>query len=256
MTIFKKRIIFIGDIHGHFDELTVLLEKIAYKSSTDRLILLGDLVDRGPKSKEVISWARTNNIECVRGNHDQRYLDIKTKVLWHAENPGQTKPTVLRNKDKMDLFHQLSEEDLEWIASLPIFIKIPEIRTIAVHAGLEPGKPPEECNINTMMHIRFLHNGGTRPAFLDKERGFKPPLQSYFWADKYDLDWNVVYGHHVWNTTYVQQHEGKYGHICYGIDTGVCFGGRLTAMIVNDVPSEKDIPREYFQPVFEQADYL
>lgn len=255
MSIFRKRIIFIGDVHGHFDELTALLEKIGYNSTNDRLILLGDLVDRGPKSKEVVTWARTNNVECVRGNHDQRYLDIRKKIKWHEENPGQTKPSILKNKEKMNLFHTLSEEDLNWIASLPIFIRIPEIRTIAVHAGIEPGVEPEKCDINTMMHIRFLFEKG-KPAFLDRERGFITPEHSYFWADKYNLDWNVVYGHHVWNMTSIKQHEGYYGHICYGIDTGVCFGGRLTAMIVNNVPEKNELPIEYLQPTFEQVDYL
>lgn len=253
MLVCMERIIFIGDIHGYFDELMKLLEKIKYSKGSDRLILLGDLVDRGPNSLEVVNWARTNKIECVRGNHDDRYLQIDKQVKWHKRNPGEQKPRVFNHVEKMGLYSKLGEENLAWIESLPIYIKIPEIQTIAVHAGIKPGVEPEICDPNTMMHIRFLADNN-KPAFLDKKNGFSAPQGSYFWADKFDLPWNVVYGHHVWNLTEPKQHEGYYGHICYGIDTGICFGGRLTAMIV-DMP-QQNTKVEFLKPKFHQVELV
>lgn len=106
----KQRIIFIGDIHGHLDEFLNLLDKLQFSKENDRLILLGDLVDRGPKSAEVVTKAMEMGIECIRGNHDQRYLDIEAKVNWHKKNPNNTIPSVLRNKEKMEVFKSLSAE--------------------------------------------------------------------------------------------------------------------------------------------------
>ncbi len=227
-----KRIIFIGDIHGHLPELLKLLDISGYNKSNDRLILLGDLVDRGDYSVEVVKWVRDNKIECIRGNHDQRYIDIKYKDLWHKKNPQNVKPVVLKNEMKMEIYRALSEDDLLWIEGLPTFLRIPELKTIAVHAGIRPGFTPENTSDNTLMHIRFMYDND-KPAFLDKERGFVAPQGSYFWADRYEHDWNVVYGHHVWSKTEIKVHENLVGARCYGIDTGVCFGGKLTALAFN-----------------------
>lgn len=237
MVMKKERIIFIGDVHGHFEELQELLVKCEWSPTTDRLILLGDLVDRGPKSIETVRWARENSVEVCRGNHDQKYLDIQAKKAWHEANPGQVQPTVLQHKEKMEIFNSLSKEDLMWMSRMPYMIDIPELNTIAVHAGFKPGVAPEENSFNTMMHIRFLFPGD-KQANLNKHDYTAPP-GSYFWADRYTDTRNVVYGHHVGSKTDISIHKNNVGATCYGIDTGVCFKGTLTALIFELPSSEK-----------------
>ena len=70
----------IGDVHGCYDELMVLINKIEATDSEARFILVGDLIDRGPKVWEVLQWALKNitpegKYQCVRGNHEQLALE-------------------------------------------------------------------------------------------------------------------------------------------------------------------------------------
>ncbi len=233
----KERTIFIGDIHGHFDELQELLKKCEWNESTDRLIILGDLCDRGPKSSATVKWCRETNIEVIRGNHDQKYLDIQAKEAWHKSNPGNVLPTILNNKEKMQIFRELSPDDLKWMSRMPHLIEIPHLNLLAVHAGFKPGVTPENNTFNTMMHIRFLFEGHVQ-ANLDK-KDFSAPPGSYFWADFYKDTRNVVYGHHVWSKDTVKMHTNEAGAICYGIDTGCCFKGSLSALTFdNRSPSQ------------------
>jgi serine/threonine protein phosphatase 1 len=60
----------VGDIHGHFKRLQAVLDKEGFNSSTDRLFSVGDLVDRGPESKEVLEWLAKPWFHAVKGNHE------------------------------------------------------------------------------------------------------------------------------------------------------------------------------------------
>jgi len=224
-----KRYIIIGDIHGCLDELIELIHKTRWNPAEDRLILAGDLVDRGPKSAEVIQWARTNNIEVVRGNHDDRYVQFSNKL----EN--KKKPKWIKNyPDRLAIFQKLTPEDIQFLKSTPTYIKISEIKTYIIHGGIIPGRKIEDQESNSLMHVRFLYDNGNcySKAPLDAQNGYCQPRNSFFWAEKYDGKWDIVYGHHVWDLKEIKTHENNFGAKCYGIDTGVCFGGHLTAMII------------------------
>ncbi|RAI86058.1 calcineurin-like phosphoesterase family protein [Paenibacillus pabuli] len=91
-----KRTIMISDIHGCIDQLDQILQLTEYNSTKDKLILLGDYVDRGPNSKEVvdkvIQLVMNHNAIALRGNHDQRLVDlinsdsvtVRSKFLEHG----------------------------------------------------------------------------------------------------------------------------------------------------------------------------
>jgi predicted phosphodiesterase len=70
----KGRVLVVGDPHGCFEELQDILTKANFDASNDTLIIVGDLVNKGPKSVEVVRYARENNALCVRGNHDDTAL--------------------------------------------------------------------------------------------------------------------------------------------------------------------------------------
>ena len=66
----------VGDLHGCFDYLRVMLEHIQFDRVTDRLFCVGDLVDRGPQSEEAIDWIAKPWFHAVRGNHEQMAIDV------------------------------------------------------------------------------------------------------------------------------------------------------------------------------------
>jgi hypothetical protein len=77
ISLSQKNLIFIGDVHGAFEELLELIDKINYDPLKDHLIFVGDLVAKGPKSIEVVRLIRSLEASCVRGNHDDKVLRWK-----------------------------------------------------------------------------------------------------------------------------------------------------------------------------------
>lgn len=70
----KKHIIVVGDVHGCLDELKQLLDKYMGCENDCTVILVGDLVNKGPSSAETVAYVRTAGLLCVRGNHDDTAL--------------------------------------------------------------------------------------------------------------------------------------------------------------------------------------
>ena len=68
------RRIFIGDVHGNYDGLMLLLNAIS-PLNDDKVYFLGDLINRGAKSAQVADFVRKNPYYCVLGNHEQMFLD-------------------------------------------------------------------------------------------------------------------------------------------------------------------------------------
>ena len=81
----------VGDIHGMFPALRVLLAKVEFDEERDRLFSVGDLVDRGPRSREALEWLEKPWFHAVRGNHEQFLLDSDhppTRDIWIGYNGG------------------------------------------------------------------------------------------------------------------------------------------------------------------------
>lgn len=66
----------VGDVHGHFELLERLLERVTFDTAADRLFAAGDLVDRGPYSPQVFDWLAKPWFASVRGNHEQLVIDV------------------------------------------------------------------------------------------------------------------------------------------------------------------------------------
>lgn len=227
-----QKIVIIGDVHGCYVELRELLDDLGWRPGSQdiRVILAGDLVDRGPDSAGVVRFARVQGIEIVRGNHDDRYVQYHQKMIWHKNNPRNTAPGWLNKYPaRKKILEGLSEADLGWLAAAPTSIFLDDHRTVVVHAGFMPGVALHEQADNTKMHIRFLFDR-SKPAHLDRDNDYSQPRGSTFWAEDYQDDWHVVYGHHVWDLEDIKIHTNPRGFSCYGIDTGVCFGGKLTGL--------------------------
>lgn len=119
----------IGDIHGCFRTLQQLMRVIRFDPGRDRLWLVGDLVNRGPGSLEVLRWVRQlgDRAVCVLGNHDLKLLAHALGVRSSPKNPQLS--SILAAPDR--------EELLAWLGSRPPVHR--EKGHVLVHAGLLPG---------------------------------------------------------------------------------------------------------------------
>ena len=118
----------IGDVQGCFTTLERLLRRIDFDAGRDRLWLVGDLVNRGPSSLEVLRWAKSlgKSLVVVLGNHDLH-------LLARAEGLREA-----RKRDTFDEILKAPDRDalLEWLAGRPLLHRDGEF--VMVHAGLHP----------------------------------------------------------------------------------------------------------------------
>ena len=133
----------IGDIHGCFNTLRALIEVKIQLTPDDRLYLVGDLIDRGPLSREVLDYIillkeQGYYINSVRGNHEDMFLKAKDDEpvfnLW-MKNKGQaTLRSFNLNANTYDNLNQIPEIYFNLIRSFPLFYNLDDY--IIVHAGL------------------------------------------------------------------------------------------------------------------------
>jgi len=138
----------IGDIHGCYRTLQRLIAKIRFDPDRDRILLVGDLVNRGPRSLEVLRWAKSlgPSLSMVLGNHDLRLLALADGV----------RPTKSKDSLKDCLSAPDSEELLEWLAMRPLLIRHDEY--LLVHAGLHPAWNPTVAEVAALEVERFLRS--------------------------------------------------------------------------------------------------
>lgn len=81
----------VGDVHGHFTRLQAALDARGFNPAQDRLFSVGDLVDRGPESDDVLQWLGQPWFHAVRGNHEEMAIDYaagQAPAGWYAANGG------------------------------------------------------------------------------------------------------------------------------------------------------------------------
>lgn len=233
-----NRTILIGDIHGCIEEFDELLKLMDYNPSSDRLILLGDLVDRGPDSVGVLRKVRQMKIECVRGNHDNKILKWANNNKQHYQSPGA------------QYYQQLNDDDIEFIFKMPVYIKLDNV--IAVHAGLKPYIPVEKQKPDDLMHLRYKDSNGKFVSLRTIWKVGKEAADAHFWTERWGGPESVVYGHNVGSLDEPLIEEYQPGVKCYGLDTGCCFGGHLSALVLETKEIFKVKAKEvYFKSGFE-----
>lgn len=202
------RTIAIGDVHGCADEFEELLRMLELKPD-DRVIQVGDLVNRGPDSHRVIEIAREYQVEAIIGNHELRLLSARKKNM----------PTLLKHDDQATV-EQLTADDWKYLEAMPKFLYDAQIDTVIVHGGFLPNKPWQTQGSDLITNIQVIDKKGKAAKRSDAP-------DSAPWADSWGGSPFVVYGH----TPRPRVLERK-GSI--GIDTGCVYGGHLTAYIIED----------------------
>ncbi len=211
--MFHQRTIIIGDVHGCSNELKNLIEKVHVDLKSDRLIFVGDLINKGPDSKGVLDFAIKSNAECVLGNHEVEFLS-------HLEGK-KTDPRMEKVK------HQLGsnlDKYVKWIKAQPLYIEAPEF--LVVHAGLQPGKKPKDTPTKILTSVRTWDGKGD-----NLKQTSNPP-----WYELYKEDKLVIYGHWALDGLKVRKNT-------IGLDSGCVYGGQLSALVlpareVIQVPSQ------------------
>ncbi|WP_011580004.1 MULTISPECIES: metallophosphoesterase family protein [Chelativorans] len=212
----------IGDVHGCFKELERLEQKIADDASgfsgRKLIIMLGDYVDRGPDSAQVVEHLLQNPPEgfqriCLAGNHEKSFLDYLDGVLareaWLATGGGTTLRSYGIDLSYLANLYSASEIDqmvrssippahVEFLRALPVMAYSRQV--VFVHAGIRPGIPLRDQHERDLMFIRkeFFDHAG-------------------------QLDRWVIHGH-----TPVKKPDLSGRRL--NIDTGAYMSGRLTAV--------------------------
>jgi len=173
-----------------------LLKQVELKDE-DWLISVGDVVDRGNKSKDVFNFLRTrpNNV-VLMGNHERKHLN---GVLSYAQEIVKLQ------------FGDVYASFINWLQTLPYYYETDD--AVIVHAAFETDTALE------LQKPEVLSGATAGERWLEK----KYPAGNY-WSDYYEGSKPIIYGHHVVGTT------PQIKNNTYGIDTGACHGGYLTAL--------------------------
>ena len=187
------RTIFIGDVHGCFVELRELLEKVDFDPLCDRLIFLGDLINRGPFSGKVLQLVHSIPCEVILGNHELGLLKYTASI----SPPNSYFEEVLAQIESEKEYY------LSWMQDLPTFIESEHF--LAIHGGLVPNLAPKDHSAEDITNLRFWQG---RP-----------------WFEQYLENKLVVYGHWAEKGLTVRKNT-------IGLDSGCIWGGALSALIL------------------------
>jgi serine/threonine protein phosphatase 1 len=198
----------IGDIHGSLEALERLMEKINPDLQQDRLLFVGDYIDRGPQSKGVVDYlirlknlAPPGQIICLKGNHEAMFLDFLQ---------GREKSLFLFNGGQETLLDYwgtswLTPENLvlppdhqQFYQELQLFHEKADY--IFVHGGLKPGVPLADQQEDDLLWIR-----------------------GEFITSQEDFGRRVIFGHTPFKQPLIMPNK-------IGIDTGAVYGNFLTAL--------------------------
>lgn len=201
------RVIIVGDVHGCIQELRSLLDYLKPRPGQDRLIFVGDLVNRGPDSHAVVELARQLRAESTLGNHEARLL------RYRQDGDG----SQLKPYDRATL-EQLQAADWAYLEQMVLTIQLPEYDALIVHGGFLPHIPWQQQGADIITRIQVIDERG-QPAKRSEAPNGTP------WENRWDGPPFVIYGH----TPRPQVVERRSS---IGIDTGCVYGGRLTAYVL------------------------
>lgn len=200
------RLIAIGDIHGCHEEFGELLELVAPRAD-DRLILLGDLINRGPSSSRVIDIARAHNAISLLGNHELRLLNYRrTRDLKYAK------------EQDLETYDQLRPEDWAYMEAMLLTYEVEELNIVCVHGGFLPGVAWRRQPAEVITRIQIIDRNGAPGKRADSP-------DAPYWADLWSGPPFVIYGH----TPRPDIYKLKWS---VGIDTACVMGGHLTAYVL------------------------
>ena len=235
-------------------EFQALVEK-ARLGPEDRLVLVGDLMDKGPDPVGCVRFARELGVLCIEGNHEEKHLRWRRHEDRRAENPSYKNPMRPLSAEKLAQNAALSAEDVAWLRDLPVTLRFDFQNSsmseswLVVHGGLLPRIPVESQKADTLLRLRWVDQAGKHVA-LDPEDP-KQPEGTNLWPEVYEGSLNVVYGHAAHSLSTPRVDRNGVGAECWGIDTGCAYGGRLTGLVLETREViQVQAERVYLEPPF------
>ena len=231
----------VGDVHGCFDELRTLVARLGYAVTEEdgcwraahpegrKLVFVGDLVDRGPKSLESLRFAREAAAYVVEGNHEAKLRRaLRGQAVKRTHGLEQTMEEVESGSEEARTRAQTN------VQGMPSHVVLDDGRLVVAHAGL-----PEAMHLGVGGKVSAFAKYGETDGESDV---YGLPVR-HQWAERYEGRAAVVYGH-----TVVPKAEWIGNTLC--VDTGCVFGGALSALRwpereIVSVPAE----RTYYAPV-------
>lgn len=200
-----RRLIVVGDVHGCSAELDSLLDRVGVAAG-DTLAFVGDLVAKGPHSREVLRIARELGAKVALGNHEERLLEAR-----RARREGLPLPKL--DTTHAALLDELDDEEWAQLEALPLWLDLdPALRV--VHAGVIPGLTMADQDPYHLTHLRSISDDG-KPSSK-----WGPP-----WGARYVGPPHIVFGHNARKDPQVHRDAT-------GLDTGCVYGGELTAFVL------------------------
>jgi hypothetical protein len=209
------RTVIVGDVHACTGELEDLLERVRFDEAKDRLVLVGDVIVRGPDPHGTLALARRLGARAVRGNHEDKLL------AWRRGRKEL-------GPDHARVASALTEDEWRTLEAMPLWLELPEHGARVVHAGVVPGMALEDTPAEALLKMRTVD---ARGRWSDDADAGRP------WGTLYEGPPHVVFGH--WARPEPQLHAWA-----TGLDTACVYGGRLTAMVLDagePVPRGEDV---------------
>jgi len=223
------RKIFVGDVHGCYDELMTLLVKLKHNHKQDELYFVGDLVAKGPRNNDVISFIRnTPNTYSVMGNHDYKVIKCAQDINKYPQNikyPNLDDTQLHYSSDHIKAVNELTLNNIEYLAQLPLYLR-PHPKIIVVHAGLIPHIPLQEQSPFLLMNLRNIiidnqHDVTNKVGM----KGISGRDYGERWASFWKGPQHIFFGHDARRGLQIDSYST-------GLDTGCVYGGYLTACIL------------------------
>ena len=195
----------IGDIHGCIDMLNRLIDEIPWRPDKDLLIFLGDYIDRGEHSKEVVDYIIALKrcslyVNCLLGNHDAMFLEyLKGKgVDQYILNGGGSTLKCYGINQPAEAYSLIPPDHIDFFKTLKPYIELEDY--YIVHAGFRPGIEMSQQKLKDMLWIR--------DTFINSH---------------YDFGKKVIFGHTPLDEPLVMKNK-------IGLDTSAVYGKKLTCL--------------------------
>jgi serine/threonine protein phosphatase 1 len=218
------KIAVIGDVHGCYEELMELLEKLRGSIRYPlKLVYLGDLIDKGPFPKKVVTEAAfqcsIGLASCVQGNHDLNH------VLHFLKTQKGEKTN--KNEEFLKTHGQLDYADFVWMAGLPAAIQWENF--LFTHAGVIEGLMFNQP-LKAFIRNRYVVEKNGKYEFTgiwkDEDGKWQHHPDAVQWADIYQGSFKIFYGHEPRKDIYINGNT-------IGLDTSCAYGHKLTAAIID-----------------------
>ncbi|GAB1741811.1 hypothetical protein NU219Hw_g7219t1 [Hortaea werneckii] len=221
----KRRLVFVGDIHGCKEELLELLKKVHFNTATDHLIPTGDVISKGPDNAGVLDELIRLKAESPRGNHEDRILEAaKTLRLTDVDDEGLSVTSKGSKKDRKLLKH-LKRRHMQYLRDMPLMLRIPALpqvtdsswrkdngriteEMIVVHGGLVPHLPLKKQDPYFVMNMRSIDHITHVPSALHQTKKGKsrPWMQIWNWYNDRLARGRSTKGYHLYTK---EQYEAE-----------------------------------------------